>query len=709
MDQTRNIQKIYYKWPFLITLSESFIFSLTLIYITSGLSILNPKRTDWLSVGDGTGEISWEFFRSQPLFQFPLGLNPKYGLEISNTAALDGQIPIMSFLFHPFSEILPERFQYYGLFIFFTFVINFYFAKKIFLHVNFNKYQSVISAITLATSPIILNRFIESTHYALTAAWIIFAAILLSLRSSSKFHSWSFLIILTILIHPYYLPFIFTIYFVNYLFRLFSEGFKIQDLINAILLLVITFFGMYVVGYFFGGVSGKDVGYGLFRTTLISIFDSSGWSRIIPDIGEPDGAYEGFAYLGSPGIFLLILNLIMFRKIGFKPNEDKFIQLWISAVILFVFALSNKIAIGNIELFSFRMPEVFSLLTNSFRSTGRFAWLIVFILNISLVFSLKKKISSRILSIILTLALIIGLIDHSSQLISQKENKFSTKYKSTLTDSSWNSISECYSKIRVYPPTAGVENVYNFVNLAYKLDLGINTGRYSRVNQNSILGAYDLMHKEFNTGIYRTDSFYVFTNADFVLPEIVDYQKRLAVHTLNNDSAYGELNGYSFIAPNLKKCVRGDSLKSAAKGFGAPETQTYRGETLAFGKGLDSSKYILIGFSALEDWGVWSVDEVSKISLNTDNISKFSTINIYARDLASPANEISVSINDSKIGNCKFTTDFTTCSLPFNFTDLKTNIISLRFTPKIIRSPQDLGLSEDTRNLGFGMKSISFS
>ena len=102
-------------------------------------------------------------------------------------------------------------------------------------------------------------------------------------------------------------------------------------------------------------------------------------------------------------------------------------------------------------------------------------------------------------------------------------------------------------------------------------------------------------------------------------------------------------------------------------------------------------------------------DEVSKISLNTDNISKFSTVNIYARDLASPANEISVSINDSKIGNCKFTTDFTTCSLPFNFTDLKTNIISLRFTPKIIRSPQDLGISEDTRNLGFGMKSISFS
>jgi hypothetical protein len=130
---------------------------------------------------------------------------------------------------------------------------------------------------------------------------------------------------------------------------------------------------------------------------------------------------------------------------------------------------------------------------------------------------------------------------------------------------------------------------------------------------------------------------------------------------------------------------------------------------LIFGKNIDTSKYILIGFSALEDWGVWSVDEISKISFNTESISNFNSININARDLATQANEFTVSLNDSTIGTCNFSIEFSTCSLPFNFKALETNILTLSFVPKIIRSPKDLGLSEDTRNLGFGMKSISFS
>ena len=305
--------------------------------------------------------------------------------------------------------------------------------------------------------------------------------------------------------------------------------------------------------------------------------------------------------------------------------------------------------------------------------------------------------------------LFIHLVDIQFQLVSQKSVKFQTRFESNLKDKAWNSISHCYKNLRVYPPTVGVDNYYEFLNIAYKQNLGINTGRFSRVNQNTILGAYDLMHKEFNTGTYRTDSFYVFTNAEFVLPEIVNYQKSLAIHTLNEDSAYGELNGYAFIAPNLQNCENGKTLKAAAQGFGAPETQKYRGEKLIFGKNIDTSKYILIGFSALEDWGVWSVDEISKISFNTESISNFNSININARDLATPTNEFTVSLNDSKIGTCNFSTEFSTCSLPFNFKALETNILTLSFVPKIIRSPKDLGLSEDTRNLGFGMKSISFS
>jgi hypothetical protein len=687
----------------------SLVFSTILIYISSGLRVINPKYFDWLSFGDGTAEISWEFFRNQPLFQFPLGLNPQYGLEVSSTAAFDGQIPIMSFVLHPFENLLPERFQYYGLFIYFTFALNYYFARRIFQYLRFNDYQSIVSGIILATSPVILNRFIENTHYSLTSAWIIFAAILLSLQRNIKFISWIFVIAFSILIHLYFLPFILLIYIFTLFYEIRNNAIKWNYVFVVAALASISIFLMSVTGYFFGGISGKDVGYGLFRSTLLSLIDSSGWSRIIPDIAEPDGAYEGFAFVGTSTIILLVISLILMKRIGTAKASVSLKPLWISAIILFLFSLSNKIAIGKLELFNFPVPDLMSLITNTYRSSGRFSWLLVFILFIFTTYYLSIKLSGKTFSILLTFVLLIHLVDIQFQLVSQKSVKFQTRFESNLKDKAWNSISQCYKNLRVYPPTVGVDNYYEFLNIAYKQNLGINTGRFSRVNQNTILGAYDLMHKEFNTGTYRTDSFYVFTNAEFVLPEIVNYQKSLAIHTLNEDSAYGELNGYAFIAPNLQNCENGKTLKAAAQGFGAPETQKYRGEKLIFGKNIDTSKYILIGFSALEDWGVWSVDEISKISFNTESISNFNSININARDLATPTNEFTVSLNDSKIGTCNFSTEFSTCSLPFNFKALETNILTLNFVPKIIRSPKDLGISEDTRNLGFGMKSISFS
>jgi hypothetical protein len=113
---------------------EGLVFATILIYVSSGLRVIDPRYSDWLSFGDGTAEIAWEFFRRQPLFQYPLGLNPKYGLEVSSTAAFDGQIPIMSFILHPFANLFPGRFQYFGIFIFLTFVLNYFFANKIFQH-----------------------------------------------------------------------------------------------------------------------------------------------------------------------------------------------------------------------------------------------------------------------------------------------------------------------------------------------------------------------------------------------------------------------------------------------------------------------------------------------------------------------------------------------------------------------------------------------
>jgi hypothetical protein len=685
------------------------LYSLILIYIISGFGILNPKNRNWLSIGDGTGLISWEFFRDQPLWQFPLGLNSMYGLEISNSIAFDGQIPLLSLALHPFSNYLITPFQYGGIFIFITFLLNFYFSTKIFNFFKFSNFQNIISSIILSSLPVTLNRTIENTHYPLSSTWIILAAVYLSFNKSTSILNWSLLVIIVCLIHLYYLPFVFVILFFSSLFLLSNDRNLIKQIAKTYIFMFISLITtMWIVGYFLPGIDSADVGYGLFRSSLSSLFDPSGWSQIFPDLNELDGAYEGFGFIGTTSILTLILNLFLIKKI--KVSHYKlFVPLFTSAILLFAISLSNKISILNYEIFDFEIPDYLEEIVGIYRSSGRFIWLLSILLLLFPLVQIQANLSKKTFSVFLVSISLVTFIDYYPHLISQRETRFSSTFKSNLTNDAWKTIFECYEKIRVYPPTVSVENYYNFLLLASDQDLGINTGKISRVDSKEIDLAYEQMHKEFNTGELQPDSFYVFTQADFIIPELVEFQKNLALLTLDDDSGYGEMNGHVFIAPKITECNKGVQIKSEIIRFGNSETRKYKGEKIQFGVDQDTSKYILAGFSALEDWGVWSVDNDSKIIFNTINLGSKNKLVIEAKDHSLPQNTFSISINRNKVGECRFRLDFSTCEVPFDFSNFDQRILTLSISPKIIRNSKDLGLSDDSRNLGLGLKSLSIS
>ena len=77
------------------------------------------------------------------------------------------------------------------------------------------------------------------------------------------------------------------------------------------------------------------------------------------------------------------------------------------------------------------------------------------------------------------------------------------------------------------------------------------------------------------------------------------------------------------------------------------------GEKIQFGIGKDTSKYILAGFSALEDWGVWSVDNDSRIILNTSNLEDKTKLIIEARDLSYPQNLFTFTFNGLLVDECR--------------------------------------------------------
>jgi hypothetical protein len=660
-------------------LISSFIFSLATIFVVSGLRIINPRNTGWLFIDDGEMEIAWEFFRYQPIFQIPFGLNPKYGLENSLTIAFDGQIPIMSLILHPLSPALGERFQYAGIFLLFTFALNFYFASKIFRYLKLTKYQVILNSTIISLSPIILNRFIENAHYPLTSAWLILWPIYLNLINKKNTIQWLALFNLVVLIFFYYMPFVLMIYIINRILNVYQKRQLMRSYSKQSLLILSSIpINMYLIGYFYGNVDSASVGYGNLVATFLSPFDPSGWSRLIVDLPELPDAYEGFSYVGTSTILLLIAYIFLFKK---KPRNVDIWQktstsIWISATLLFIFSLSNKIYFGTFKLIEIPLPESLLQLFASFRSTGRFTWLFVFVLFIWLTYKISLKMHAKYYSIMLTLILVLTLIDYWPKLSSEKQNKFNTTYQSNLVSPAWGELNECYKNIRVYPPVLAVDNFYHFLNVAYPQKMGINTGRLGRFDQNAVSNSIKELNEQFKLGKLDKDSFYVFTTSEFFDENIINFYRNMSLKTIDDNTGWGEIDGYTFLAPELKNCKRANGLKNIVYKFGPNVDFIYEGGIIYFGTDKQSNNYILSEVT-LNQNNFETVNNRGSIILNVDKDLNYSNIEVNHVQSLFDENMSKITINNiSK--NCVFTLENRSCKIDLsNLIDRRILVIQI--------------------------------
>jgi hypothetical protein len=420
---------------------------------------------------------------------------------------------------------------------------------------------------------------------------------------------------------------------------------------------------MYLIGYFYGNVDSTSVGYGSLVATFLSPFDPSGWSRLIVDLPELPDAYEGFSYVGTSTILLLIVYIFLFKKK--LKNEDIWqktsTSIWISAILLFIFSLSNKVYFGTNKLIEIPLPESLLQLFATFRSTGRFTWLFVFVLFIWLTYKVSLKMQAKYYSIILTLILVLTLIDYWPKLNSEKQNKFNTTYQSNLVSPAWKELNECYKNIRVYPPILAVDNFYNFLNIAYPQKMGINTGRLGRFDQSTMKKSLKEINEQFRIGKLDRNSFYIFTTSEFFDEYIINFYKNMSLKTIDKNTGWGELDGYTFLAPELKNCKGANGLKNIVYEFGPEEDSIYKGGIIYFGTDKQSNNYILSEVT-LNQNNFETVNNRGSIILNVDKDLNYSNIKINHIQSLLDKNTSKITINNiSK--NCIFTLENRSCKI----------------------------------------------
>jgi len=308
--KSKSVQRIY----------SLVVGSLIFVYATGG-RILNPTSHDWLMIGDSaTHYMGWEFFRHTALLQWPLGLNPKFGLDISSSIAFTDSIPLAAFVFKPFNFLLPATFQYLGIWILICFILQTHLAARLLSHFLTDQIQIALGSVFIALSPVLMYRLVHDGygHIALVSHFLILGALNLYFTKELKSWWWALLFLSTILIQAYFIPMVAAIWIAKLVQYLRHEGRSRSMVVKHCLLVAVASISTLIAGgyvalgsnLFTGSSDVTDSNFPYwFRWQPLSLIDiqtsfSGTWSRFLSDQQELRGDVEGFSFLGS-GILLL--------------------------------------------------------------------------------------------------------------------------------------------------------------------------------------------------------------------------------------------------------------------------------------------------------------------------------------------------------------------------------------------------------------------
>ena len=423
-----------------------------------GIKILNPLYTDWLLTGGDPSQhyLGWEFFRRSDWY-FPLGLTDQLAYPLKTSVIYTDSIPIFAVFFKLFRSILPQQFQYFGIWGLLCFVLQGYYAAKILGERSSSKTVILAGSIFFIVSPIMVFRMYY--HTALAAHWLILLAIYFYSKHEKEYRDifrpvmqWGILGILIGSIHLYFVPMCGAILLGYILCSIWKERkIRIRFFYPGISFSVGLFLTVYLLGGFSSGADTGTNNLGLFSFNLNAFLNPMSYSTLLKNTSLWDwpfytqGQYEGFSYLGMGIILLCACGIVLMIKNICRRKKPSVYQIMtvLMSVGLIVMAASPTITWNDKLLLQLPYSSTIYKYWGIFGSCGRMAWPVVYFLmifGITSIGNMKWK-RKEISNVIIILACLVQVIDLSGQLYKRHEN-YSKKvvYQSPLTGTVWDDI-----------------------------------------------------------------------------------------------------------------------------------------------------------------------------------------------------------------------------------------------------------------------------
>jgi hypothetical protein len=475
--------------------------------------ILDPRYDAWLlTAGPDPVQqyLGWIMY-SVADWSWPIGLASNYAYPFGIAVSFTDSIPILAIFFKSIRFILPQTFQYFGLWIAICFVLQGVFGYLLSSLFFKKRLAAILASLFFILSPIMLFRL--GGHFALGGHFLILAALwtILAQHNKISYLKWSLILVVSLLVHPYLLfinLFLLLVDLLNLYFVRKKIGLK-DTLYFLVFEEGLIFLLAYILGLFLTG-NAKAPGYGDFSMNLNAIFNPMGWSNILPDLGIIRYQAEGFNYLGFGTLLLLFASAVKFFV---KTNLKQFIYkqwpLILISLILILISISHVVAFNFYILFSLPLGKFLSEdVLGLFRSSGRFFWPVFYILVLSS-FYILKTLKYKLALLILIITLSIQFYDLSGILKQRGQTFEGQVFRETILTTEFKEASQNYQHLAFYPVIPH-KNYMIFAMFAAQNDISVNNGHFARpiVGQDEYLA--NQMEK-IQAGHLDEDTIYVFS------------------------------------------------------------------------------------------------------------------------------------------------------------------------------------------------------
>lgn len=637
----------------------SFLYPLLLgaiaFFIVVGFEPLNPLNAGWiLGRLDPTQHyLGWLFYRNSE-WTFPIGLNPLFGQDLSSSIVYSDSIPLLAIPFKILGPLLPERFHYFGIWIFASFLLQALLAWKILGIYSKSTSLRLLGCGLFLFFPPMLWRINTPAggHSALVGHFLILWALYLILRPTNHRPSllWLLLLSLSVLTHFYIFAIVALLWLADLVnHRLIQHDISTKNFFQEIFLaLLCTLFLAWQVGYFVITTSlNNERGYGFYGMNILGLIDSQGWSYILESRTNPSSWGEGFAYLGvgiiiaSFAALITLLNRSSGNINAIKTFFKSRPYLVLLVIGLTVFAISNRIGIGDLS-FTYPLPAWLLKIADALRSSARLFWPVQYLLMIAIFIAIVRTFSHKIALAILGFCFLLQAADTSKGWLINREQLAHyispDMYAQKLSNIFWKKASQYYRHLTLVPSINMPPNWENFSIYAASNGLTTNAVHMARIDIQKQDESNRKLNAQINSGAFDQDTLYVVENR-FVIA---------ALATVPESTAIAKIDTFNVIAPSWNTCSTCPPIDPALL-LQRDRYASKLGEAISFANSSPNRSYYLrSGWSWSEDWGTWSDSKIAILNLSwptssSKNINlKFDTFVVQGK---LPVQEIDVKVN----------------------------------------------------------------